>query len=96
MHYFKLDPGMGAFHERGSRLKVRLRKALQQGGVAAAVGICHREPLIAREVAGNHGFPLGRSSHRVRSRYNTPAPEITAYLQKYAALPAAQAPSSHL
>ena len=82
-----------AFQELGSRLKVRLTKAMQQGGAAAAVGICHQEaPLIAREVAGDHGFQLGRSSHRVRNPDNTPAPEIAAYLQKYAALPAEQAP----
>jgi hypothetical protein len=54
-------------------LLTRLRAALEQGGPAAAVSVCHEEAVaIASRVARDEGIALGRTSHRLRNPSNAP------------------------
>lgn len=74
----------GAFKVFGSRLKNELEKAMAEGGPVEAVEVCHTiAPKLAQDSSQEFGFPLGRSSHRLRNPNNAASPYLVAYLEKY-------------
>lgn len=74
-----------AFREFGEKLKQELQAALAEGGPVNAVNVCAEvAPTLAQESSEKFGFPIGRSSHRVRNTANAPFESLQSYLQKYA------------
>lgn len=54
-------------------LMERLVAALQEGGPAAAIGVCKdAAPALAKEVGGARGLTIGRTAYRLRNPRNTP------------------------
>lgn len=73
-----------AFGEFGEELKSELTQAMREGGPVNAVKVCQqRAPQLAAEHSKRLGFPLGRSSHRLRSDSNAPDQAIASYLEQY-------------
>lgn len=57
----------------GARLRAELQRAMQEGGPAAAVDICHEvAPTIAAELAAETGWRVGRTSLRWRNPDHAP------------------------
>jgi hypothetical protein len=74
-----------AFKIFGQELKGELQKALAEGGPVNAVKVCRDvASKLAARTSEREGFPVGRSSHRLRSSSNAPSEAIAAYLKKYA------------
>jgi hypothetical protein len=62
-----------------SALIGRLRAEMERGGPVAAVTVCRDEAqAITARVAKEQGIALGRTSHRLRSPANAPAPWMAA------------------
>lgn len=73
-----------AFGQFGEELKFELTQAMSEGGPANAVKVCQqRAPQLAAEHSQKLGFPLGRSSHRLRNDSNAPDQAIASYLEQY-------------
>lgn len=73
-----------AFGEFGEELKSELTQAMSAGGPVNAVKVCQqRAPQLAAEHSKKLGFPLGRSSHRLRNDNNAPDQALASYLEQY-------------
>lgn len=71
------------------RLQTRLRTALEEKGPAGAVSVCRMEAKeLARAVANEAGFELGRTSHKLRNPANAPRAWVIPYLERAAGQPA--------
>lgn len=69
----ELQRAQEAMADLGQRLKTALTEKMQAEGPVAAVDFCHEEaPLIASDVAKEHGVAVGRTAVRHRSPDNTP------------------------
>ncbi len=69
----ELQRAQAAMADLGQRLKAALTEKMQAEGPVAAVDFCHEEaPLIAADVAKEHGVAVGRTAVRHRSPDNTP------------------------
>lgn len=65
-------------------LKGELKSAIRTGGVVEAVEVCHsRAPEIAKDLATQHGWHVGRTSLRRRNAKNTPDDWKIATLTKF-------------
>ena len=65
-------------------LLTKLRAAMEQGGPAAAVTVCHDEAVvIADRVAREEHIALGRTSHRLRNVANAAAPWMEPLLAEF-------------
>jgi len=65
-------------------LKGELQSAIRTGGVVEAVEVCHsRAPEIAKNLATEHGWQVGRTSLRRRNANNTPDDWETATLTQF-------------
>lgn len=63
------------------QLLARLQDAVQEGGLAGAIEVCRAEaPAIARAISVERGLQIGRTSHKLRNRSNTP-PAWVAHLE---------------
>lgn len=70
-----------AFGALQSRLQARLLSELEKGGPAKAVRACRVEaPKFAAEAALKGGFPVGRTSHKLRNPKNAPREWVKPYL----------------
>jgi hypothetical protein len=57
----------------GKALKGELVAAMKEGGPQKAIPVCHlKSPKIAEIVSKNSGWKVGRSSHKLRHRSNSP------------------------
>jgi len=66
------------------RLQGELQAALQQGGAAAAIGICRTEaPSIAGELSRQRDWAVGRTALRVRNPRNAPSVRERAILMQF-------------
>lgn len=75
------------------RLQARLRTALEEKGPAGAVSVCRMEAQeLARAVANEAGFELGRTSHKLRNPANAPRAWVIPYLERAAGQPASSVP----
>ena len=80
----ELQRAQDAMTDLGQRLKTALTETMQAEGAVGAVDFCHREaPLIAAEVAKQHGVAVGRTAVRHRSRVNAPTAWQQAVLQRF-------------
>ncbi len=81
-----------AFAQLGGQLKAELETAIAKGGAVQAIEVCReRAPAIAEQLSQEHGFALGRSSHRWRNPANAPAPEVKEYLAAHSRIPGKEA-----
>ena len=81
-----------AFQALGGRLKAKLEEAMKAGGPVQAVVVCRDvAPTLADEVSEDMGFPVGRSSHKLRNSKNAPLEAVSLYLQEFQDKPASQA-----
>jgi hypothetical protein len=78
-------------------LKGELQSAIRTGGVVQGVEICHsRAPEIAKDLANQHGWQVGRTSLRRRNADNTPDDWETATLNRFEEQKAAGRPIEDL
>ncbi len=82
---------LDAFQDLKSRLLGRLGQALQEGGPVLAIEVCREE--APRLTTGAVGFPLGRTSHRLRNPDNVTPKWAQSYLDRFASQPAEKAPT---
>lgn len=79
-----------AMNELQAALLARLKTAMENGGPAAAVGVCRTEArTIAVAVANTQAIELGRTSHRLRNPANAPRPWARAVVDGSAGVKAA-------
>ncbi|GMU53674.1 MAG: hypothetical protein AMXMBFR33_28200 [Candidatus Xenobia bacterium] len=81
---------LDAFQEVKTRLLGRLGQALQKGGPELAIEVCREE--APRLTTGAVGFPVGRTSHRLRNPKNATPKWAQTYLDQFASQPAEKAP----
>jgi hypothetical protein len=73
-----------AIKDFGPTLKAELQTAMAADGAVAAIKVCNlRAPDIAAAKGDQHGFRVGRTSHRVRSPANVPDEWEAARLQEF-------------
>jgi len=66
------------------RLEAELQAALEEGGPAAAIGVCRSEaPGIAGELSRQADWAVGRTSLRVRNPRNAPSVRERAVLMRF-------------
>ncbi len=80
------EQGRAASQLLMTRLGARLKAAIQEGGVSAAVDACHLEaqPLTA-QTSTDLGIRVGRTALRVRNPVNAPDAWETAQLERFQA-----------
>lgn len=67
------DQAKGAFQAVGNRLIPRLTQALNEGGPVEAVKVCREVAQPLTDEAGKEvGFPVGRTSHKLRNPASAP------------------------
>ena len=80
----ELQRAQDAMADLGKRLKTALTEKMEAEGAVAAVDFCHVEaPLIAADVAKQHGVAVGRTAVRHRSPVNAPTAWQQAVLQRF-------------
>lgn len=69
-------------------LMERLVAAIQEGGPAAAIGVCRdAAPALAEEIGKAHGVTIGRTAYRLRNTRNTPPSWAVPYVDAQRAEP---------
>lgn len=78
------EEGKDLMQRFGGALKAELSAAMQSGGPVEAIAVCHeRAPAIAEEIAGESGWSVARSSHRVRNPSNEPDAYTAAVIEDF-------------
>ncbi len=77
----------------GARLKARLQEAMQEGGPAAALGVCAEvaQP-ITEDFRGELGFYVGRTALKLRNHSNAPDDYVEEWMSRAASQSTADAP----
>jgi hypothetical protein len=80
-----IERGDEIFGRMKESLIKELSKAIRAGGPAGAVDTCHQSAAaIVEQVKREQGFPLGRTSDRLRNPTNVAPPWAAAVVKQYA------------